>query len=412
MPGAVRLAPSTRNHSVDHGLRSESPIDEMPGPPRRGALENASLVPSRGPIASYDTATTTLPTLRRGSQLHETERRLNAVLNNASVAIFLMDDRQHCVYMNRAAELLTGFSLTEVLARDCPLHDIVHHTYPDGRPFPLHECAIDRAFPENNQERGEEVFVHKDGHFYPVGFTASPIRDDGAKIIGTIIEVRDITEEKAAAERQRLLTNELNHRVKNTLATVQSIAAQTFRSRTDQVARAVFDARMVALSNTHNVLTAENWESAGLRSVVESALAPHALAEIDTARFDLVGPDTRLHPKVAVTLALALHELMTNAAKYGALSVPEGRVAVHWTLTRIGAGEQLDMTWTETGGPAVTEPTRKGFGSRLIERQLPMEFDGTAVIAYPPTGVVCTLKIPLTTLGWHGRDVVLGRDAR
>lgn len=363
-------------------------------------------------MQTFDTSTTTLPTLRRGSQLHETERRLNAVLNNASVAIFLMDDRQHCVYMNRAAELLTGFSLTEVLARDCPLHDIVHHTYPDGRPFPLEECAIDRAFPENNQERGEEVFVHKDGRFYPVGFTASPIRDDDAKIIGTIIEVRDITEEKAAAERQRLLTNELNHRVKNTLATVQSIAAQTFRGKTDDAARQMFDARMVALSNTHNVLTSQNWEAASLRSVVESALAPHALAEVDTARFDLVGPDTRLHPKVAVTLAMALHELMTNAAKYGALSVPEGRVGVHWTLERIEGGERLDLAWTETGGPTVVEPTRRGFGSRLIERQLPMEFDGSAVIAYPPGGVTCHIRIPLTALGWHGQDLVTGRTAR
>ena len=365
-------------------------------------------MPSRGSSQAFDTSTTTLPTLRRGSQLHETERRLNAVLNNASVAIFLMDDRQHCVYMNRSAELLTGFSLSEVLERDCPLHDIVHHTYPDGRPFPLAECAIDRAFPENNQERGEEVFVHKDGHFYPVGFTASPIRDDAAKIIGTIIEVRDITEEKAAAERQRLLTNELNHRVKNTLATVQSIAAQTFRGKSDQAARQMFDARMVALSNTHNVLTSQNWESASLRSVVEGALAPHALAEVDTARFDLVGPDTRLHPKVAVTLAMALHELMTNAAKYGALSVPDGRVSVHWSLIRIEEGERLDLTWTESGGPAVEEPSRRGFGSRLIERQLPMEFDGSAVLTFPPSGVVCRLEIPLTTLGWHGQAVVQG----
>jgi PAS domain S-box-containing protein len=368
-------------------------------------------VPSRGQIQAYDTATTTLPTLRRGSQLHETERRLNAVLNNASVAIFLMDDRQHCVYMNRSAELLTGFSLTEVLERDCPLHDIVHHTYPDGRPFPLSECAIDRAFPENNQERGEEVFVHKDGHFYPVGFTASPIRDDAAKIIGTIIEVRDITEEKAAAERQRLLTNELNHRVKNTLATVQSIAAQTFRGKADQAARQMFDARMVALSNTHNVLTSQNWESAGLRSVVESALAPHALAELDTARFDLAGPDTRLHPKVAVTLAMALHELMTNAAKYGALSAPDGQVRVHWTLHQRPEGERLDLTWMESGGPAVVEPTRRGFGTRLIERQLPMEFDGSAVIDFPATGVVCRLAIPLIAPGWHGQEAVMGHGS-
>lgn len=368
-------------------------------------------MPNRDPTRTFDTTTTTLPTLRRGSQLHETERRLNAVLNNASVAIFLMDDRQHCVYMNRAAELLTGFSLTEVLERDCPLHDIVHHTYPDGRPFPLAECAIDRAFPENNQERGEEVFVHKDGHFYPVGFTASPIRDDAARIIGTIIEVRDITEEKAAAERQRLLVNELNHRVKNTLATVQSIAAQTFRGKTDQTARQMFEARIAALSNAHNVLTSENWESAGLRDVIESALAPHALAEIDAARFDLVGPDARLHPKVAVTLTMALHELMTNAAKYGSLSVPDGRVSVHWALAPVDEGERLDLDWTETGGPPVEAPNRRGFGTRLIERQLPMEFDGAAVIGFPETGVTCHLEIPLTAPGWHGQDLVRGAGA-
>ncbi|MFC6791257.1 sensor histidine kinase [Methylobacterium komagatae] len=366
---------------------------------------------SRQPLQSKAAANAPLVSLRRGSdQLFETERRLNAVLNNASVSIFLMDDRQHCIYMNRAAEQLTGWTLPEVLARDCPLHDIVHHTYPDGRPFPLEECAIDRAFPENNQERGEEVFVHRDGHFYPVGFTASPIRDDAANIIGTIIEVRDISEEKAAAERQRLLINELNHRVKNTLATVQSIAAQTFRGQTDQAVRAVFDARMAALSNAHNVLVEDNWESASLSQVIERALAPHLLAEVDVNRFRLQGPDARLHPKVAVTLAMALHELMTNAAKYGALTVPEGQVAVTWSL-RDGDDDrqQLDLLWEERGGPPVTPPTRKGFGSRLIERQLPMEFDGSAMITYAPGGVTCRLEIPLTTLGWVGQEAVEGR---
>ncbi|MDP4026960.1 HWE histidine kinase domain-containing protein [Methylobacterium sp. NEAU 140] len=369
---------------------------------------------SRQPLQSTSAASAPLVSLRRGAgQLFETERRLNAVLDNASVSIFLMDDRQHCIYMNRAAELLTGWTLAEVLGRDCPLHDIVHHTYPDGRPFPLEECAIDRAFPENNQERGEEVFIHRDGHFFPVGFTASPIRDDAANIIGTIIEVRDISEEKAAAERQRLLINELNHRVKNTLATVQSIAAQTFRGQTDQAARAVFDARMAALSNAHNVLVEDNWESASLRSVIGCALAPHLLAEVDINRFQLRGPDARLHPKVAVTLAMALHELMTNAAKYGALSVSEGQVAVTWSLHGMDdRRQQLDLCWEERGGPAVSPPTRKGFGSRLIERQLPMEFDGSAVITYAPEGVVCRLEVPLTQLGWVGQEAIEGRQAR
>jgi PAS domain S-box-containing protein len=125
------------------------------------------------------------------------ERRLDAVLNNASVSIFLMDDRQHCIYMNAAAERLTGYRLAETEGR--PLHDVIHHKKPDGSHFPLEECAIDRAFPENNNMQGEEVFVHKDGSFYPVAFTASPIRDEDSQTVGTIIEVRDISAEKAAA---------------------------------------------------------------------------------------------------------------------------------------------------------------------------------------------------------------------
>ncbi|MEN3792139.1 HWE histidine kinase domain-containing protein [Fulvimarina sp. MAC3] len=364
---------------------------------------------SRQPLQSTSAAQAPLKNLRQGDgQLFETERRLNAVLNNASVAIFLMDDRQHCIYMNRAAEQLTGWTLSEVLERDCPLHDIVHHTYPNGEPFPLHECAIDRAFPENNQERGEEVFIHRDGHFFPVGFTASPIRDDESNIIGTIIEVRDITEEKAAAERQRLLINELNHRVKNTLATVQSIAAQTFRAEaTDPAIRAVFDSRLSALSVAHNVLVDDNWESASLKSVVERAVSPHLSVESDDQRFKLEGPDSRLHSKVAVTLAMALHELTTNAAKYGALTVPEGQVLVQWSLAALEDGrEQLDLYWEERNGPTVEPPARKGFGSRLIERQLPMEFAGSAELRYLPSGVVCRVQIPLTPLGWHGQAKV------
>jgi PAS domain S-box-containing protein len=133
-------------------------------------------------------------------------RQLEAVCNNATVALFIMDGRQHCAYMNPAAERLTGYRLEEVRGR--PLHDYVHHTRPDGTPYPLEECPIDRALPENNQEQGEEVFVHKDGRFYPVAFTASPIREGGAPV-GTIIEVRDTTREKrAAAERERLLLRE------------------------------------------------------------------------------------------------------------------------------------------------------------------------------------------------------------
>ncbi|MEZ0495351.1 PAS domain S-box protein [Sphingomonas sp. IW22] len=127
--------------------------------------------------------------------MQSAERRLNAIVNNTTMAIFLMDEHQHCIFMNQAAEELTGYKLEETLGR--PLHDVVHHQRPDGSHYPLEECPIDQAFPERDRMQGEEVFVHKDGHFYPVAFTASPIPDDDGNPVGTIIEVRDMTEEKA-----------------------------------------------------------------------------------------------------------------------------------------------------------------------------------------------------------------------
>ena len=149
-------------------------------------------------------------------RLAETTRRLDAILNNTTQAIFLMDERQHCSYMNRAAEMLTGFALEETEGR--ALHDVVHHTRPDGSPYPLCECPIDQAFPENNQEQGEEVFVHRDGSFYPVGFTASPIRDAGGAAIGTVIEARNIAEELRAKAALDAFNATLEQRVAEEIA--------------------------------------------------------------------------------------------------------------------------------------------------------------------------------------------------
>jgi len=124
------------------------------------------------------------------------------IAENATLALFMMDARQHCTYMNAAAEQLTGFTLAEVLERDQPLHDIIHHKRPDGSPYPLAECPIDRALPQRAREYGEDVFVHKKGHFYPVSFTASPIIEHGIPV-GTVIEVRDITAERRVADALR-----------------------------------------------------------------------------------------------------------------------------------------------------------------------------------------------------------------
>lgn len=332
-------------------------------------------------------------TISQMRPLDDAQRRLHAVLNNASVSIFLMDDRQRCVYMNRSAELLTGWTLKEVTALDRPLHDIIHHTYPDGSPFPLHECAIDRAFPEYNQTQGEEVFVHRDGHFYPVGFTASPIRDEESQTIGTIIEVRDISEEKRAQERQRLLVNELNHRVKNTLATVQSIAWQTFKG-TDPETFERFSGRLTTLSRAHNVLTETAWSRASLKVIADAAVAA-----IAPERITVSGQDVDVHPKAAVSLSMALHELGTNALKYGALSQEGGHVALAWEARPAEDGRTaLVLSWTERGGPPAVAPETKGFGLRLIERQVAMEFGGTAQVDFEPEGLVCRIEMTMPQL--------------
>jgi PAS domain S-box-containing protein len=326
----------------------------------------------------------------REHSLADATRRLEAVLDNATVAIFLMDDSQHCIYMNCAAERLTGFALSEVLSLDVPLHDIIHHTYPDGSAFPLHECAIDRAFPEHNQTRGEEVFVHKDGRFYPVAFCASPINDENSKTVGTIIEVRDITQEKLADEQRRLLTNELNHRVKNTLATVQALARQTFHGECEE-ALATFQGRLNALSKAHNVLTSTFWQHASFDDIVEGVIAPFG-----RERFEVSGESFDVHPKAAVSLAMVLHELATNAAKYGALSVAHGTVSLDWSAKQHSDRTELDLVWKEAGGPEiVSQPSVFGFGTQLIEQQLAYEFDGATHLDFLRSGLVCRIRLSI-----------------
>jgi PAS domain S-box-containing protein len=205
---------------------------------------------------------------------------------------------------------------------------------------------------------------------------------------------RDITETKHLEEHQRLLIHELNHRVKNTLATVQSIASQTLRNaNTKEEAQAAFEARLFALSRAHNVLTRENWEGANLRKIVTEAIAPYSNAR--EARLHLNGPNVRLPPRMALALAMALQELATNAVKYGALSNETGEIAIEWRLDGQRAPPCLHLRWKESGGPAVQEPKRRGFGTRLIERSLALDLEGDVDIRFAPTGVVCTVDAPL-----------------
>ncbi len=202
---------------------------------------------------------------------------------------------------------------------------------------------------------------------------------------------RDLTERKHAEELQRLLGNELNHRVKNSLATVQSIANQTLRGADNiETARAALDARVVALAAAHDLLTERSWAGADLAQLVARAIAPFVTAQI------LVdGPSLDVSPSHALTLSLALHELATNAAKYGALSRSEGRVALRWSVQ----DDRLDLDWHESGGPHVVPPSRRGFGSRLIETALARELDGQTRLEFAPDGVRCRIAVVLAATG-------------
>ncbi|MBJ7412099.1 MAG: hypothetical protein JHD15_17280 [Phenylobacterium sp.] len=199
----------------------------------------------------------------------------------------------------------------------------------------------------------------------------------------------------------RLLINELNHRVKNTLATVQSIVTQTLRSGGAPLStRDSLTARIVALSKAHDVLTNEQWSGADLGEIVAQALQPFRLG-MGEERVLTRGPKVRLEPKTAIAIALALHELATNAVKYGALSASGGRVEFEWALSKGRTARELTATWREVDGPRVNPPTRAGFGTRLIERGLAADLNGEVRIEYPIDGVVCTIRARLDPSDGH-----------
>jgi PAS domain S-box-containing protein len=219
------------------------------------------------------------------------------------------------------------------------------------------------------------------------------IRDEAGKVLRSRGVLMDITDRKRSEERQRLLINELNHRVKNTLAIVQGLAKQTFRDDFDRrTASAAFEQRLMALSAAHNLLTREQWKAASLADVIESSVG--AAAGPAVSRVHIVGPHVSLPPQTAVGMAIAAHELCTNALKYGSLSNATGEVDVSWTVDHAET-PRLWLRWCERGGPPVIEPVTRGFGSRLIERGLSAELGGTVRLSFDREGVTCVIEAPI-----------------
>jgi two-component sensor histidine kinase len=213
--------------------------------------------------------------------------------------------------------------------------------------------------------------------------------DGSARPVAIAGSSRDITAAKLADEHQRLLVNELNHRVKNTLAIVQAITHQTLRHSgdVDEIRQAI-DARIFSLARAHDLLTTANWSGADLVDVVRLATGPFSSEKFETA-----GPPLQVSPKQALAFSMALHELGTNAAKYGALASPTGRISVTWSVHR----RTLVLTWREHGGRPVTTPARRGFGSRLLEGRIGSDLGGSAQLEYAPGGVIWQVQAAVTS---------------
>jgi PAS domain S-box-containing protein len=240
----------------------------------------------------------------------------------------------------------------------------------------------------------EARFRSSEGRYKWMLANARPRFDEAGRFIGYLGMAMDLTEIKQAQIHQRLLINELNHRVKNTLAAIQSIVRQTLKpgETPPQVREHLFE-RLMAMSAAHDVLTRENWSSAGVEEVVRQAVRPF-IGDSDAARITLAGPAMRVDPSAALALALALHELGTNAVKYGALSVPAGVVRIDWSRTASGQGQ---LTWREMGGPAVIPPAQRGFGARLLSGGLASDLGGRPELIFAPEGVEARLALRLDT---------------
>jgi PAS domain S-box-containing protein len=339
-----------------------------------------------------------LDVLRRARAVQETNRRLESerqhlrrLFEQAPGFIAILDEPDHVFAMANAAyrSLVGGRDVVGLSVREA-LPEL------EGQGF--YEL-LDRVFEtgEPYVGRGVRALLLRDSDGAPeerfLDFVYQPITDEHGAVTGIFLEGHDITEERRARERQALLINELNHRVKNTLATVQSIASNSMRTAGSlAAARAAFESRLMALSRAHDVLTRENWEGASLGEIARDAVEPYRGGD---DRILIRGPEVRLSPRAALALAMGLQELSTNAVKYGALSNEAGRVEISWALDRGAAEPRLRLRWQERDGPPVAAPSRRGFGSRLIERSLSHDLDGRARIHFAPDGVVCEVDASL-----------------
>ncbi len=301
--------------------------------------------------------------------------RLAAIVANSDDAIISKTLEGYITSWNAGAERIFGYTTAEAIGQH--ITTLI--------PTELHDeeaLIIERLRNGERIEHFETVRVDKDGRRVEISLTVSPMRDSEGRIIGASKVARDIGDRKRAEVTQRLLLDELNHRIKNTLATVQAIASQSLR-RAASPSEFVesFTGRIKALARAHALLTGSSFQGAELTEIAREQLL---LGDAEDQRISWSGPALMLDAQPALHLALVLHELGTNARKHGALSTPDGHVGVRWQV-HIDNGRHLDLTWREVGGPPVKAPTSRGFGSVLIEQSL-RAHGGEVTVSYVESG--------------------------
>jgi PAS domain S-box-containing protein len=321
-----------------------------------------------------------LYSLNKTAAAGESDQRLAAIVESSNDAIVSKNLDGTITSWNNAAERLFGYTADEVVGK--PVTILIPPEYEDEEPR-----IIERIRNGERIEHYETVRRRKDGQYVQVSLSISPIKNAREEIIGAAKIARDITDRKNTEQVRQLLLREMKHRIKNTLATVQSLASQTFRTA-PAAEREGFIGRLHALAGSHDLLTDEDLGGASVEDIMLRVLAPFREGSEDRCRVD--GPVVLINANDAVKLSMAAHELATNAVKYGALSNATGSVALTWA--RMPGSPMLTVAWTETGGPPVSQPERRGFGSVLIEHAFGAH---GAQLDYDPAGLKCTLHIPL-----------------
>jgi len=309
----------------------------------------------------------------------EAERQLASIIASSNDAILGIDLAMTVTSWNTSAEALYGYKIDEIVGKSVLI--LVPEDRIDEEPALLAQIRAGlRVEPYETKRR------HRDGHLVDVLLSVSPIFDSAGQIVGASKIAHDISAKKEAERLQSVLIGELHHRVKNVFATVIAIARQTFdKDSGSRDAVGALEARLSAMAHAHDLLADGNWQRAELTAVVEQAVALYP-----SERFEIAGVPVLLPQRAVASLSLALHELGTNAAKYGALSVSAGKVSISWSYD--DGTRALCLRWQEENGPPVVPPTRKGFGSLLVERLLAVEMNGRSTIIYDAAGVICEIE--------------------